>query len=295
MTDALVATEPEGAAVALPGHLRPLTRLGGTAMIIGKALALGVVGVALVLMVQGPLFFVAWTALLIGWVVMRRRKLVALLRRFEDDTHLLLAGELERATADLDALCREARWVPTYHALFVFFRGVAELDAGHDRRALAIFESVRDSGWFGRRGFLGGYRGVLHGNIAVAHAMLDAPDEASAALARAHEELPAARRGTLIVVDVIVHARAGRYGAALSRLEADFEHAERLLPARRIRLLRVLQAFCERASGGAEYRTAATPTIASEAVRDKLLRAALDRYAARWPELRAFLVTFPSA
>jgi hypothetical protein len=295
MTDALVAANPDGAAVAVPGYLRPLTRLGGTAMIFAKALALGAVGFGLALVVQGPLFFAAWTVLLVGWVFTRRRRLVALLRRFEDDTHLLLAGELERATADLDALCRESRWVPTYHALFVFFRGVAELDAGHDRRALAILESVRDSGWFGRRGFLGGYRGALHGSIAVAHAMLDEHDEAAAALTRAHAELPSARRGTLILVDVIVHARAARYGDALSRIEADFEHAERLLPARRIRMVRVLQAFCETKSGGGEYRSPASTAISSEAVRDGLLRAALDRYAARWPELRAFLVTFPAA
>jgi len=295
MTDALALADPEGAAVAIPGYLRPLTRLGGTAMTVAKAFALGAAGFGLALAVQGPLFFAAWTVLLVGWVLFRRRKLVALLRRFEDDTHLLLAGELERATADLDALCREARWVPTYHALFVFFRGVAELDAGNDRRALAILEAVRDSGWFGRRGFLGGYRGSLHGSIAVAHAMLDAPDEAAAELAHAHADLPSARRGTLILADVIVHARAARYRDALDRIEADFEHAERLLPARRIRLVRVLQAFCEAASGGGDYRIAASTTVSSEAVRDRLLRAALDRYAARWPALHAFLVTFPAA
>jgi hypothetical protein len=293
MTEALVAADSRRAAVAIPGYLRPVSRVGGTAIVVAKAL--GVVGFALALAVQGPLFFAAWTVLLVGWVLVRRRRLVALLRRFEDDTHLLLAGELERATEDLDALCREARWVPTYHALFVFFRGAAELDAGDDRRALAMLESARDSGWFGRRGFLGGYRGALHGTIAVAHAMLDESDEASAALARAHDELPSARRGMLILVDVIVHARAGRHRDALSRIEADIEHAERLLPSRRIRLVRVLQAFCEAASGGGEYRTAASTAVSSEAVRDRLLRAALDRYAARWPELRAFLVTFPAA
>jgi hypothetical protein len=177
---------------------------------------------------------------------------------------------------------------PSYHALFLFFRAVAEREAGRYRGALAMLESVRRSGWFSRGGYLGGYGDALHGQIAVAHAMLEQHDRAAESLAIAQREQTAAQRGTLLLLEVLVLARAGRYHDASTRITADLEHAEQLLPARRTRLVRVLQVFCECAAGGDYRRAGVSPSLA-EAVADRTTRASLDRWAVHWPELRAFL------
>jgi hypothetical protein len=285
-----IATRADEEALVVPDHLLPRSRLGALGVGLVKVTGIVIVGWALAIAMHPWLFLAVWTATLLAWVFARRRKLVAYMRRLDDASHLLLAGDVERAATVLDALCREAKWSPTYHALFVFFRGLAELDAGRDRVALALLEAVRDSGRFGRSGFLASYRAALFANIAVAHAMLGADAQAKPALAQAHTELAAARRGTLILADAIVNARAGRHREALACVEADLEHAERLLPIRRIQIARVLQAFSVAASGG-EYRSAALPSAVAEAVRDPKLRAAIDRHAARWPELAAWLAT----
>lgn len=279
---------------SLAAHLRPRSRAVAVAVGLSKGAAVAGVGFVLASVLDPWIFLVVWMSSLFGWVLWRRRRLAAMMRRLEDDSHLLLAGETEKAAVDLEALCREGRWAPTYHALFVFFRGFAELEAGREAAALAMFEAVRESGRFERRGFLASYRPLLFGNIAVAHAHARADDEAARWLAHAVGELAPARRGTLVTVEALVHARAGRYAEALSRIAADLEHAERILPVRRIRLARVLEAFCERAAGG-EYRSAGSTGAVGEAVGDPVLRASLDRYAARWPELRAFLSTATSA
>jgi hypothetical protein len=289
-----IAARPERAQLALAGHLRPRSRAAAVAVALLKGTTAGVAGFALAIWLNPWLFLAVWMSALFGWVLWRRRRLVGLMRRLEDDSHLLLAGEPEQAALDLDALCREARWAPTYHALFVFFRGFAELEAGREASALPMLEAVRDSGRFGRRGFLASYRALLYGNIAAAHALLGADDDATTSLALARAELAPARRGTLVGVEALVHARAGRHGEALSRIAADLEHAERILPVRRIRFVRVLQAFCERAAGG-EYRTEASSAAVLEAIRDPVLRVSLDRYAAHWPELRAFLAIASAA
>lgn len=293
MTEA-IAERPEGAQVVLADHLRPRSRASAFGLALVKGTLVGAVGYALALAMNPWLFLAVWMSSLFGWVLVRRRRLVAMMRRLEDDSHHLLAGETERAAVDLEALCREARWAPTYHALFVFFRGVAELESGRHAGALAMFEAVRDSGRFERRGFLASYRALLFGNIAVAQALLGDDDAAATSLAIAVTELAPARRGTLVTVEALVHARAGRYAEALSRIAADLEHAERILPVRRIRLARVLQAFCERAAGG-EYRTAGSSGAVSEALGDAVVRASLDRYGAHWPELRAFLAVAAGA
>ncbi len=283
------ATALELPVPALPPALRPSSRAAGVArvalvMVGGAALA-----VALMSLLDGLAFLVAWSVAMIAAIVMRRRRFAGLARRIEDASHMLVGGEVEPAIRELDALCASTRWVPTYHALCVFYRGAAALELGEVDEALAMLTAARDSGWFGRQRALGGFTGPLYAKIAVAHALRDEPEPASAALALARQHLTPARRGSLLREEVVVLARNGEHAAALRRISEEQEHAERHLPAARMRLIRALQAFCEQGPRGADYRAAASAADPREALADRLTRASLERLASRWPALHSFL------
>jgi hypothetical protein len=286
MTDALAPAADR--LPSLPAALRPSSPVAAAlrtaALLVGIAALAG----ALASLVEGVAFLVIWTAAVVASVVVRRRRVAALTRRLEDASHMLQAGDVVPAIREFDELCRHGRSVPTYHALFVFYRGAAALEVGDVDLALAMLTAARDTGLFGRQRALGGFVAALHAKLAVAHALRDEPAAAAAALALAQAAVTAARRGSLLRDEVVVLARTGDPEGALRRIDADLEHGERHLPVARVRTIRALQAMCERRLRGPEYRTpaAADPR---EALADRVTREFLAAIAPRWPELREFL------
>jgi hypothetical protein len=273
----------------LPAAQQPSSR---TAAVVRVALLLAglvVLAVSLLALLDGLAFLLAWTVGVVAAVVARRRRFAGLARRMEDASHMLVAGEVDAAIREFDALCAASRWVPTYHALCVFYRGAAALEAGEVDQALALLVAARDSGWFDWQRALGGYAGALHAKIAVAHALRDEAAQATEALALAQQHLTPARRGSLLRDEIVVLARNNDHTGALRRIDEDHEHAERHLPAARMRAIRVLQAFCEQTPWSANYRAPASSADPREALADRITRASLERLASRWPALHSFL------
>lgn len=283
------ATALEHALPRLPAAQRPSSGLavfGRFVLVLTGVVALAT---ALAFLVEGPVFLVVWTLGVVAAVVHRRRRFAALARRIEDASHMLVAGDLEAATREFDELCRTSRWVPAYHALCVFYRGVAALEAGEVDLALALLSAARDTGGFDRRRALGGFTGPLFAKIAVAHALRDEPEQAAAALARALHHLTPARRGSLLRDEIVVLARNGELASALRRIDEEQSHAEQHLPAARMRTIWALQAFCEQTLHGADYRVPARAIEPRQVLADRGTRASLERLAGRWPALHSFL------
>jgi hypothetical protein len=56
-----------------------------------------------------------------------------------------------------------------------------------------------------------------------------------------------------------------------------------------MRIIRVLQAFCEQGLRGSDYRAPASAGDPREALADRTTRASLERLAGSWPALHSFL------
>lgn len=274
---------------SLPAALRPVSGLAVFARFVLVLVGVVTLAIALSAVLEGITFLAVWLLGVFAAVVTRRRRYAGLARRIEDASHMLAAGDVEPAIVELDALCAASRWVPTYHALCVFYRGSAALELGHADQALALLRAAHRSGWFDRQRALGGFTGPLHAKIAVAHALRDEPEQALAALELARRHLAPVRRGSLLRDEVVVLARTGDLAGALRRIEDDREHAERHLPAARMRFIRVLQAFCEQAPRGSDYRAPASAGDPREALADRSTRTSLEHLARSWPALHSFL------
>lgn len=284
MSAALERSEPHR---LLPAE-RTLSRAGWYARALPVAVVLGAsAGIAAVHV--SPLVMWAVLAGVLGWTLTRRRRVIAMLRDHDDAVHLVAVGEIERARSTFAELVARARTMPALHALFSLGLAGTELDAGEPSIALERLEAVRDSGWIGPRGMLGGQRPVLHARLALAYAHRGDVDTALAELERAHALLPVARRGSLLLADVVVLLRAGRPRDARARVVEDLSRARQLLAASKVGCVRVLAAWAERLEERPDYRApAATPDL-SALLEDEPTRAALRRLARSWSPLQDFL------
>lgn len=279
-------------AVARPESLLPAERTLGRAGWYARALPVAVVlgasaGIAAVHI--SPLIMWAVLAGVLAWTLARRRKMIAMLRDHDDAIHLVAAGDLEGARATFVGLVADARSMPALHALFSLGLAGIELDGGEPALALDRLQAVRASGWIGARGVLGGQRPVLHGRLALAHACLGDEAAALAELDRAHVLLPAARRGSLLLVDAVVLLRAGRLRDARARITEDLSRARQLLSAAKIGCVRVLEAWAEQLEERPDYRSPASAADLGGLLEDDATRSAVARLAQTWPELREFV------
>lgn len=255
-------------------------------------LALGIgAGVGLVGTWVDPAFIWAAFAGFLGWSVLRRRRMFALLRENDDGVALIAANEYERAAALYERLCHDARRTPALHSLFLFNRCVVDLETGHLDVAVAGLRAVVEAGWIREKGSLAVYYAGVLGTLALGEALLGQLAAAEAWQKRAHSACSPAKVGTLLLVDVVIAARRGQFEVVLERIADDWRRAENLLSSKHLRRIRLFEAFALAQSRGCEYR---------QPSREDELRRALgrvrevppgsyDHLAPHWPELREFL------
>jgi hypothetical protein len=269
---------------------RPIERQAWYSRSLPLAVGIGA-GIGLLSTYLSP--FVIWLGLVgvMGWAVRRRQRMARLLRDNDDGVALLVAGDLDDAVGVFDRLCRHGRFMPGLHSLFVFNRAVAHLERGEHDRAAALLSAVLHAGWVAPNGTLSAYYPAVLGRLAMAEALRGRLEVAEAWRARAHATTSVAKRGTLLLADVIVEARHAAWDRVIELVDENWARAQNLLTARAQRAVRLLQAFALEQVQGAEDRMEA---------RDEERRRALDAVrdgraediawlAPTWPALGEFL------
>lgn len=277
---------------ALPAEsqYRPLSKGAWFSRSLPLALGLGL-GIGVLSIWISPLLMWVSVAGLVGYSIWRRRRMYQFLRENDDGVALLGAGDLEAASATFDRLCKASRRMPALHSLFVFNRAVAHLESGELDRARALLLAVVHAGWIGQRGALGVYYSNLLGRLAIVEALLGELDAAQGWRTRAHGATSAAKQGVLLLVDVVVEARLGKFERVAELVEEGWRRAENLMNAKHLRVVRLMQAFALEQSASSDYRA-----ISRESEQLRALEAArggqrgeFDYLCGGWESLAEFL------
>lgn len=235
---------------------------------------------------------VIWLALfgLVGVSVSRRRRMYRFLRQNDDGVAMLAAGEIEAAADIFDELCSKARRMPALHSLFVYNRAVSLLERGDADRAVALLTAVVHAGWIGPRGAMAVYYPSLLGRLALAEALRGRLDQAGTWRSRAHAAVSTAKRGGLLLVDVVLEARAGRFDEVIGLIEQGWTRAENLLTAKQLRAVRLVEAFSLERGASADYRAESRDADLRRALEQARSgrRSDFDYLLVNWPELRQF-------
>jgi hypothetical protein len=275
-------------------HHRPVGRvrwyLGTLPAAAGLGLGLGVV----MALAPGPPWIVVallWAGL-VGRSIGQRGRSQRMIRVNDEAQALLAAGEVARASAMFETLCRSSRGMPGLHSLFVYNRGVAYLRAGEPQRARALFLAVLRGGWFARGGVFSGYRPLLFAALASAAAIEGDVDDAIRWQRAAHDSVFEAKRGILLVVDAMIAARGERWAEVVRAVDEGWTRAENLLTASHLRILRLLRAFALERDPRASYRGESPDAEirAGLAAARPFQSGEFDHLVARWPDFRQFLV-----
>lgn len=228
---------------------------------------------------------------LIGWSLVRRRRMFQWLREAEEGVAFMAAGEYDRAAAVFDPLCRRSRRTPTLHSLFVYNRSVLALETGRLESAVEGLRAVVEAGWIRERGTLAIYYPALLGKLALGEALLGQLTAAETWQRRAHRACIPAKSGSLLLVDAVIAARRGNHDALLEHIQTEWTRAENMMTIQQLRTVRLLEAFALAQLQGGEYRRPSRD--------DELLRAlarareapvgSYDYLATAWPAMREFL------
>lgn len=229
---------------------------------------------------------------LLTWGVRRRLVGQRMIRRNDEALALLAAGDLQESATTLDELAAGGRNAPGLHALVVANRATVALRMGELEKAQVLYRSALESRWFHiRRGAFPLLLPVVLAGRATCEALLERHDEADALRREALDNVSAAKRGVLLLMDAIVLTRRGDFEAALASIDRDANRAENFLSAPQRRTLRLLEAFAFERTKGSGYRDEPMPArlrLAIEEAREAQ-GGQVGYLSARWPELRAFL------
>ena len=269
---------------------RPIGRQAWYARKIPAAVGIGLV-VGLLGAAVDPLMVVASATAVVGWSLVRRRRMYRLLRDNDDGLALIAGGEVEAAASLFDGLCARSRRMPALHSLLVHNRAVAHLEAGQPDRAYALLCAVAHAGWVGPRGALSVYHCGLLGRLAMAQALRGEVEEAERWRSRAHAASSEAKRGALLLTDCLVEARAQQWERLIELVEQRWAQAENLNTARTMRAVRMLEAFALEHAQADLYRAESRETDRTRALAAAKSGPAgqFDHLATQWPELRGFL------
>ena len=232
---------------------RPIERQAWYSRSLPLAIGIGA-GIGLLSTYLSPLVIWLGLAAVFGFGIRRRQRMVSLLRENEDGVALLVAGDLDDAQLVFDRLCRRGRFMPGLHSLFVLNRAVAHLERGEHDRAAGLFTAVLHAGWVAPAGVLSAHYPALLGRLATAEALRGRLEVAQAWRARAHASTSFAKRGSLLLVDVIVEARAEAWDRVIALVEEGWARAQNLLAPRAQRAVRLLHALALEQAQGSEYR-----------------------------------------
>lgn len=233
-----------------------------------------------------PLFSLAALPVIfgmLGYNLVRRRKMVRLFRASDEGVAMLNSGDLVAAGNVFDALASQAANVPIAHALFVFNRGVTYMREGRTDRAIELISRAHDSKWLENKAL--GVAPLIASGLGTCYAIKGELDAAERWQREAHAQVAPAKRGMLMVLDAVIECRRGRFADAAGRIANDWSLGEGSLNAAQLRSLRLLRAFAMEQTGGDDAEIAkiiegARPFRSGEQ----------DYLAVSWPEYRAFLV-----
>lgn len=276
--------------VGLPPERRyhPIRKSNWAAGVVGVGAGFGALG----FLVATAAFGVAGLVPLLGgygalvwWSLDRRRRALDYVQQNDDAVAWLNAGEVDRAEQVFETLIEQSRSTPGYHALFVYNRGVAYLRRGYFDRAISLFHSVLESGWLNSDRMP--FRPLLFAGLATAHALRGDIPSAEHWLREAHGAISDAKRGALLMADVILALRTGRARDALAMMDAGWAAAEGVLSPIQIRTLRLLKAFAlEHTPPGPPRDAEVQRLLAGIAPHPP---GAFDYVATNWPEFGRFL------
>jgi hypothetical protein len=242
-------------------------------------------GIMLALAVVGGLTLGLGLLVLLGVEIVRRPKAARLARRMEDAARRLATGEVSEPARELDDVARHARFLPALHTAALFHRAVAFLREGEFARSAALFEIVHSVGWLeSRRRNLVGHTAAMR---AECEALRGDVTNARVWLEKARSAVRPAKKGVLVLPEVLIALRDGRHEEAAGIVAMRSSEAEAANDASSMRALRVL-------AGYALARSVIPPTpqtvTAMIAAARPFRRGELDYLAVAWPDLEEFLV-----
>ncbi len=253
------------------------------ALIAACAVLANLIGVGLPLVL-----LLAFGAVIVGVVVLYARMIVAartLAALNQDAVAMVNQGRLREGLVAFESCAEKARVarLPGYAHLFQANAASAFIELGRPEQAQAICRTLEQAPELRRS--LAATWGHFVGAAATAKLLVaDADIDATEAYLDRHApELSQPQRALLLTPRVIILLRRGRHADVDQLLSERWLEAEGVLPARRLRRLRLLWAFALHEAGrpddARERLNAAGPTAAEETV--PLTRA--------WPSLATYL------
>lgn len=280
----------DGEKLPAEAAFRPLARQTLYQMSIPMAIAVGA-GVGLVgTWVSPALIWLAFAGLL-GGSLARRRRMFQFLRDNDEGVALIAAGDYAEAGSLYAQLCGRSRRMPALHSLFVFNRSIVELETGNLEAAVEGLRAVVQAGWIRERGSLSVYYPSVLSRLAMGEALLGRLAAAESWQARAHAASSKAKRGALLLVDLIIEARRTNYDTVVDLVHEEWARAENLLPTKHLRTVRLVEAFALAQTKRGDYRQESRQHELSRALARarEAQRGAYDYLAPAWPAMRDFL------
>jgi hypothetical protein len=196
---------------------------------------------------------------------------------------LIGEGRPDEAAVILDGVLRRSRLFPVAYSLYLWNRAVADTRRGRFSDARALCTSVLAARWFERRLFRH-YVPAVKISLGLVEALAGDLDAAERWRREAHALLTSESSNAALPLDVLVATRRGQLDEAEALLRARWTAAEASLPARDMKLLRVLRAFI------ASRRTAVDRSEVDQwlAGARPVPKGMFDYVGTAWPEFAAF-------
>ena len=228
---------------------------------------------------------VAFAALVVGAeaaiFVRLQRRAAPIVRCLVDVASLVEQGRYDEAAIILDAQSRVCRWIPNLHALLIQKRSDLLFAAGRLDEAEALARIAEQSGWLSRpRGGLYIAYPALCSTLAVIAALRDDTVGAEVRRKLAHSAVSEVKRGSLIFMDALLLARAGRYADAVRQIQTVGSEGRVQRPY--VSVLRWIYAYSAAEAGGGPDAVARLVDAAKPSTSEVLA------LAPAWPMLAAF-------
>ena len=196
---------------------------------------------------------------------------------------LMGEGQPEKAIAVLDEMLPRTRLFPVAYSLYLWNRGIATGQTGRFDEARAILTGVHAAHWFDRRLFKHFVPAVMVslGKVEALAGHLDAAERWSR---EANAKLASASSATALPLAVLLAARRGKLDEAEALCASQWTAAEATLPARDVKLLRVLRAFVASRRAGVDRAEVDQWLAGAKPVPAGMF----DYVGAAWPEFQAF-------
>jgi len=223
-----------------------------------------------------------------AWMHLRARKITALVAQNDRASLLLNQNKISEAMDLLNNSSMHAREFPEIHVMLVYNLSVGMLRRGEVDRAISLAAAVYNSGWMQVKTsvYYPHYPSLLT-HLARCLAAKGDLDKAEFWQGLAHEHAPPERRAQLVLSDVYIGVRRGRFAAVVRDATECWLDAEGTLSGLQLKQLRVLCAFAlEQINADGQHRENIRELLSGSR---PLQRECLDSLLVNWPELQQFV------